>query len=194
MIRKNTHGEHRTWRRWMGAFLVAAAVCLLVSPKMTQTASAEEEEVQALAETSAEVQTLDEEVTPEVTLSQSSVTFHTTSQSATLTATLSLGDETQEYDSVSWKSSKTSVATVDSNTGVVKPKANGSATITATVSYTDEEDNPVTITGDCTVKVDFYTGVYQDPDGTNKYYYKNGNVDTSITDVNKVGNTWYNLV
>ena len=66
-----------------------------------------------------------------VTLNQSAITLTTAGETATLTATVAPADVTD--GSVTWTSSNTSVATVNSE-GVVTAVANGTATITATTN------------------------------------------------------------
>ncbi len=136
-----------------------------------------------------EIVVLKEDNALQVTLSQTSVTLHTTTQSTKLTVTVSSSD----YDSVSWTSEKSAVATVD-NTGTVKAVGNGTTKITATVTAGGE-----TVSEYCTVTVSLYDDEFQqDPDGSDWYYYKSGAPDTAKTDVMEgtVNGThaWWNVV
>ena len=80
-----------------------------------------------------------------ISLNKTSLTFTTKNQTATLTATVLPSNATNK--SVTWTSSKTSVATVDSN-GKVTAVANGTATITA---KTNDGSN---LSATCKVTVD----------------------------------------
>ena len=73
-----------------------------------------------------------------VTLDKTACTVHTIDSTFTLTATINPADATNK--AVNWKSSNTSVATVDAN-GKVTAKGNGSATITVT---TDDQGKTAT--------------------------------------------------
>ena len=88
-----------------------------------------------------------------VTLDKTACTVHTIDSSFTLTATITPTDATNK--AISWKSSNTSVATVDAN-GKVTAKGNGSATITVT---TDDQSKTAT----CEVTVaQWVTGITLD--------------------------------
>ncbi len=147
----------------------ALLICLFAAPALASEAPAE-----------AGTETV--EIKPEeVNLSQTSVTLYTTTQTVTLSAAVSPTDAV--YDSISWESKKPAIATVDQN-GKVKAVANGSATITATATYFDEEGESHAITGECKVTVSLYSdGFHQEPDGSDWYYYKSGKEDTGTTGV-----------
>ncbi len=124
----------------------------------------------------------DDEV--EISISPESYTLQVKGQTVTLTL------EGADDENINWESEYPSVATVDVN-GVVTAVANGTTTITA--SY---EDN----SAECTITVDLYSnGFHQDPDNADDwYYYTDGQVDTSLTDVMKatIGGKsgWWNVV
>ena len=85
-----------------------------------------------------------------VTLDKTTCTVHTIDSTFTLTATINPADATNK--AVNWKSSNTSVATVDAN-GKVTAKGNGSATITVTT-----KDQSKTATCEVTV-AQWVTGI-----------------------------------
>ena len=87
-----------------------------------------------------DVETFTTDVVPVtgISLDKAACTVHTIDSTFTLTATINPADATNK--AVNWKSSNTSVATVDAN-GKVTAKGNGSATITVT---TDDQGKTAT--------------------------------------------------
>ncbi len=119
------------------------------------------------------------EAVESVTVSADTTTLNVVGQTANLTAEIS--PEDADYDSLTWSSSDTSIAKVNSSSGVVTAAGSkdGTATITATVTYTDEAGETASETGTCKITVSLYNGLCQDPDDTDWYYYNKGVVDTS---------------
>ncbi len=123
-----------------------------------------------------------------ISLSKTSLTM-VVGQTATLTAAVEPSDA--DNQTVIWSSSKKGVAAV--NNGTVTAVEVGTATITAA---SDEDSS---ISGTCTVTISACSdGFHQDPDSGDWYYYKDGAIDTSMTDVvnatvgGKSG--WWNVV
>ncbi len=134
----------------------------------------------------------DEDPTPveSITIAPSTLALQVKGQTAQLTVTFDSGEAANTE--VIWSSSNTSVATVNDQ-GLVTAVGNGSAAIMAV--YTENTE----LSDECTVTVSFYSdGFHQDPDSNDWYYYKNGAVDTSKTDVmqgtvnGKSG--WWNVI
>ncbi len=135
-----------------------------------------------------------------VKLSQTSLSLGVVGQTEQLTVTVTPAEAASDL-TVTWTSSEPSVVKV-SGEETLDEKGQARATITEVGS--GEADITVTISGQdegsklpeasCKVTVKLYNGVYQDPNGTGRYYYKNGVKDTTTTDVKKIGGTWYNLV
>ncbi len=129
-------------------------------------------------------------------LSQTSLSLNNDTRSAQLTA--SPIPDSAAYDDLTWKSADPSVATVtvdatDSTKAVVMAVANGATDITATFTVGDQ-----IFSASCAVTVSLYNGFNRDPGSGDWYYYTNGQVDTSITDVKQgtvdgVSGWWYIL-
>ncbi len=124
-----------------------------------------------------------------LTLNKSSVTLKVKGQTVALKVTFDPENATNQ--DINWKSSNTSVATVKN--GTVTAVDGGTATITATSA-----DN-TKASATCKVTVSLYSdGFHQDPDSSDWYYYTNGKVAASKTDVIKgtVNGTsgWWNVV
>ncbi|MCC8142012.1 MAG: Ig-like domain-containing protein [Lachnospiraceae bacterium] len=116
-----------------------------------------------------------------VSVSPKSATLNVVGQTTQLTADIL--PEGAEY-SIEWSSASTSVAKVDKSSGLVTAGSkSGTAKVTATVTYTDDAGEQASITGTCTITVSLYNGLYQDPNGSDWYYYKNGQVNTGKTGV-----------
>ncbi len=129
-------------------------------------------------------------------LSQTSFSLYTETQSAQLSASPIPDDAS--YDTLTWESADPSIAAVtvdaeDSTRATVTAVSNGSTDITATFTAED-----TTFEASCAVTVSLYNGFHQDPDSDDWYYYTDGRVDTSITDVIKGTvdgvSGWWNVV
>lgn len=89
-------------------------------------------------------------VTPNVTDATTlSGTYLTNGYSRDMTKMLTIAPSTATYKSIAWTSSNTSVATIDSASGVVTGKSTGDTTITALI--TNQDDSTVTKTATLTV-------------------------------------------
>ncbi len=111
-----------------------------------------------------------------ISISYDKSTLNVVGQTAQPTVTIE--PEDAEYASITWSSSNTSVVNVDQSNGLITAgSTNGTATITAAVT----EDDGTEIEATCSIKVDLYNGLYQDPDGSDWYYYTKGVIDTGKT-------------
>ncbi|MCD8365272.1 MAG: Ig-like domain-containing protein [Clostridiales bacterium] len=169
-----------------GILTVMLALMFLFVPVISQAAEADADEIKSesletgISETGMEevsgasVTLADDASVTGVQLDQTSFSFKVKGQTVTLTATMT--PSTAE-DTVTWTSSNEAVVTVDEN-GCVTAVGEGTANITASVGETKAV---------CEVSAAFYNGVYRAPEGAPQddgwYYYKNGVVDTSRTDV-----------
>ena len=82
-----------------------------------------------------------------------------------------------------WESSDPSVISVDEN-GTVRPIKNGTATITA-------YDSEMKVSASCEVTADMLNGICKNTADGNWYYYRNGIVDRTYTNVGKNANGWW---
>ena len=82
-----------------------------------------------------------------------------------------------------WESSDPSVISVDEN-GTVTPIKNGTATITA-------YDSEMKVSASCEVTADMLNGICKNTADGNWYYYRNGIVDRTYTNVGKNANGWW---
>ena len=82
-----------------------------------------------------------------------------------------------------WESSDPSVISVDEN-GTVRPIKNGTATITA-------YDSEMKVSASCEVTADMLNGICKNTADGNWYYYRNGIVDGTYTNVGKNANGWW---
>lgn len=82
-----------------------------------------------------------------------------------------------------WESSDPSVISVDEN-GTVTPIKNGTATITA---YDSERK----VSASCEVTADMLNGICKNTADGNWYYYRNGIIDRTYTNVGKNANGWW---
>ncbi len=177
----------KRWKKRILGFLLCAVLAgSMVVPVMAL------DETDALAAADDEAQVAAEEIG--VTVSPEEVTLHVIGQTQQLHAEVVPSE--MENPEVTWATNNERVATVDKN-GLVTAVGEGTAKITASLTH-----EGVTHTAECVVTVAPYNGgIYQDPDSGNWYYYKNGTVDTSVTDVIKdtigtIGTkgAWWNVV
>ena len=82
-----------------------------------------------------------------------------------------------------WESSDPSVISVDEN-GTVTPIKNGTATITA-------YDSEMKVSASCEVTADMLNGICKNTADGNWYYYRNGIIDRTYTNVGKNANGWW---
>ena len=82
-----------------------------------------------------------------------------------------------------WESSDPSVISVDEN-GTVRPIKNGTATITA-------YDSEMKVSASCEVTADMLNGICKNTADGNWYYYRNGIIDRTYTNVGKNANGWW---
>lgn len=82
-----------------------------------------------------------------------------------------------------WESSDPSVISVDEN-GTVTPIKNGTATISA-------YDSEMKVSASCEVTADMLNGICKNTTDGNWYYYRNGIVDGTYTNVGKNANGWW---
>ena len=82
-----------------------------------------------------------------------------------------------------WESSDPSVISVDEN-GTVTPIKNGTATITA-------YDSEMKVSASCEVTGDMLNGICKNTADGNWYYYRNGIIDRTYTNVGKNANGWW---
>ncbi len=152
-----------------------------IEPEAVVTDTEPEDVVEEAAGVPKLLDAYEEEPVPvdSVDVSPSSATLNVVGQTVQLEETVE--PEDADYGDPTWSSDKVSVATVDKSTGLVTAVGNGTATITVTVTYTDEDGNSAEKTAECKITVSLYNGLFQDPDGTDYYYYTKGKVDTSVT-------------
>ena len=82
-----------------------------------------------------------------------------------------------------WVSSDPSVIAVDEN-GMITPIKNGTATITA-------YDSEMKVSASCEVTADMLNGICKNTADGNWYYYRNGIIDRTYTNVGKNANGWW---
>ena len=116
-----------------------------------------------------------------VTLDKTNATLTTKGETLTLKATVAPNEAANK--SVTWKSSNTSVATVDSN-GKVTAVGNGTATITVTTSVGSK-----TATCNITVQIEEKNGLVEE-NGT-WYYYIDGKIATHYTGLVEHYGAWF---
>ena len=83
-----------------------------------------------------------------------------------------------------WESSDSDIVTVDAQTGEIVPIKNGTATITVW-------DSERKVSASCEVTVDILNGICKSPIDGNWYYYRNGVIDRTYTNVGKNQNGWW---
>ena len=83
-----------------------------------------------------------------------------------------------------WSSSNPDIIAVDAQTGVITPLKNGTATITVW-------DSERKVSASCEVTVDILNGICKSPIDGNWYYYRNGVIDRTYTNVGKNQNGWW---
>ena len=91
-------------------------------------------------------------------------------------------EDASEQDLI-WESSDPSVISVDEN-GTVRPIKNGTATITA-------YDSEMKVSASCEVTADMLNGICKNTADGNWYYYRNGIIDRTYTNVGKNANGWW---
>ena len=117
-----------------------------------------------------------------------SITFNTSKVHVTndtpfeLEATVAPEDASNQ--DLIWKSSNPSIIAVDEQTGVITPLKNGTATITAW-------DSEKKVSASCTVTADMINGIIKNQQDGNWYYYHNGLIDRTYTNVAKNANGWW---
>ena len=83
-----------------------------------------------------------------------------------------------------WESSDPGIISVDEKTGVITPLKNGTAVITAW-------DSEKKVSASCTVTADMVNGIIKNMEDNNWYYYHNGLIDRTYTNVGKNQNGWW---
>ena len=83
-----------------------------------------------------------------------------------------------------WESSDPSVIAVDAQTGTITPMKNGTATITAW-------DSEKKVSASVNVTADMVNGIIKNQEDGNWYYYHNGLIDRTYTNVAKNANGWW---